>query len=199
MGGYGLIRVDFLRDAVSRTDQSVLEQVFAAELEEHCALLDRREVARGNRRGDLELLNFFATPDFDDPLCLDNIDRIFEAFRFFVKGFRLNGIWQENATPQAALVLERAGYSLVRRVEIRPGQAANLLHLSREAALETPGSFLSAVMQSPEPRLGLTPAEQALVECALLDRSDRDICKLLDVGGSGQETLAFGLHQGGRL
>jgi hypothetical protein len=174
MGGYGFIHPAFLVEALRNPTQGVLEQAFAAELELRPAWLNQREVAQANRLGTLEAVSFFATPDFDDPNCSVLIGMIFDAFPFFLKGFQFRAIWQENVSSRAAEALVHAGYTRYRQVEKKSGDPITLLRASAQYGAPL-GSFMASVVTSPPTRFQFTRAEQKLLECALLDFSDREV------------------------
>jgi hypothetical protein len=180
MGGFGFLQPEFLRAALRNPTQGILEQAFAAELDLRPAWLNQREIADGNRLGALEALTFFATPNFDDPNCALEIGMIFDAFTFFVKAFHFRAIWQENSTPQATEALVNSGYTVFREVATESGGTITLLRASSEP---TPplGSFLASVIVSRRARFGFSRAEQKLLECALLDFSDREAMEHLAV------------------
>jgi hypothetical protein len=181
IGGFGFVNPGFLQIALAHPAKTVLEQVFAAELEGRPALLNQREVARANRRAELEILNFSAIPNFDNPNCVLEISMVVDAFQFFVRGFQLRGIWQENAVPQAAEALVTMGYQRFREVRTESGRTATLLHVSRDASLRAVGSWLGSLMVSPPPRFRFTRVEQRLLECALLDVSDRELADYFQI------------------
>lgn len=184
MGGFGFLRPEFLQAALRNPSQGVLQQAFAAELDFRPAWLNQREIAEGNRLGTLEALAFFATPNFDDPNCTLEIGMIYDAFTFFVKGFHFRAIWQENSTPQATKALVNGGYTVFREVATESGGTITLL-----CALSEPtpplGSFMASVIVSPRARFGFSRAEQKLLECALLDFSDREAMEHLAVSADG--------------
>jgi hypothetical protein len=180
MGGFGFLRPEVLRAALRDSTRSVLERAFAAELDLRPAWLNQREIAGANRLGTLEALTFFATPNFDDPNCALEIGMIFDAFAFFVKGFHFRAIWQENSTPRATESLVNSGYTVFRKVATESGATITLLRALSEP---TPplGSFMASIIVSPRARFGFSRAEQKLLECALLDFSDRDAMEHLGV------------------
>jgi hypothetical protein len=103
---------------------------------------------------------------------------VYDAWQFFVKGFALNGIWQENASPRHDATLSAAGYRVVRKFQRHASDVVTLLHTSRADA---EGSLVRSVMTCPAPVFGFSRAEQRLIECALLDQTDQEIADRLDV------------------
>lgn len=178
MGGYGFIHPEFLGETLRNPTEGVLEQAFAAELVLRPAWLNQREVAQANRLGTLEALAFFATPDFDDPNCSALIGMIFDAFPFFLKGFQFRAIWQENVSSRASEALLNAGYARYRQVENTSGDSITLLRASAQSGSPL-GSFMASVVSSPPARFRFSRAEQKLLECALLDFSDREVMEYL--------------------
>src|SRR6185369_11435536 len=98
-----------------------------------------------------------------------------------VKGFELNGVWQENASPRHEATLVSAGYRVVRKFE-RPSRAVvTLLHASRIDGEGKSGSLIDSVMTCPPPVFGFSRGEQRLLECALLDQTDQEAASILNV------------------
>lgn len=181
LGGFALLNAHFLRIALTHSRMSILEQALLSEWHHQPALLNRREVAVANRHGTLDMLCFFATPDFDEPMCVDAISLTYEAWRFFLRGYQLQKIWREYTTPSASATLDAVGFRHVRTVAAESNQSAVLSCINRSAAFETPGLTLASVMTSPRPIFQLSTPEQILLEHALLDLSDREIAQQLRI------------------
>jgi hypothetical protein len=178
MGGCGFLPRGFIERAQRVEGRSVLEQALDAEWRSTPTFLGRRQVVQGNRGGDLEMINFFATPPDDGPALSYVVSVVYDAWQFFVKGFELHGIWQENASPRHDATLTAAGYRLVRKFERHTTDVVTLFHTSRTDAQ---GSLIASVMTSPPPVFGFSRAEQRLLECALLDQTDQEIAEVLQV------------------
>lgn len=181
MGGFGFLRREFIEHAQGVEGRSVLEQAFEAESRSTPTFLGRRLIVHGNQARDLEMINFMASPPNDGAERQHLVSAIYDAWQFFVKGFELNGIWQENASPGHDTTLVSAGYRLVRRFERETADVVTLFHASRSDGAATAGSLIGSVMTSPAPVFGFSRAEQRLLECALLDCTDQEAATLLDV------------------
>jgi hypothetical protein len=177
MGGFGFLPRGFIERAQRVECRSVLEQAFEAEWRSTPTFLGRRQVVQGNRGRDLEMINFFATPPDDGPALSHLVSVVYDAWQFFVKGFELNGIWQENASPRHDATLSAAGYRLARKFE-RNTDVVTLFHTSKTDAQ---GSLVGSVMSSPPPVFGFSRGEQRLLECALLDQTDQEVAEVLQV------------------
>jgi hypothetical protein len=178
MGGFGFLPRGFIDRAQRVEGASVLEQAFDAELRSTPTFLGRRHVVAGNRARDLEMINFFASPPDDGPASQHLVSAVYDAWQFFVKGFELNGIWQENASPRHDATLSSAGYRLARKFERNATDIVTLFHTSRT---DGEGSLIGSVMTSPAPVFGFSRAEQRLLECALLDQTDQEVAEVLHV------------------
>jgi DNA-binding CsgD family transcriptional regulator len=178
MGGFGFLPRGFIERAQRVQCCSILEQAFDAEGRSTPVFLGRRQVAEGNRARDLEMINFFASPPDDGPDFQHLVSAVYDAWQFFVKGFELNGIWQENASPRHDATLSSAGYRVARKFERNTTDVVTLFHTSRT---DGEGSLIGSVMTSPTPVFGFTRAEQRLLECALLDQTDQEVADVLQV------------------
>ena len=178
VGGSAFLDERFLRDALGRTGESVLERALVSEGRHRAAFLDVRQIASANRRADLSLAPFFGVP-FE--LRPDELGIATEAFTFFHKGYQLRAIWSESADRGQAELYGQIGLRLHREHTSDDGKPVWLFHTTREEALKTPASWPASVMLSPLPRFGFTRAQQNLLELALLDQSDREIAERLEV------------------
>jgi hypothetical protein len=178
MGGFGFLPRGFIERAQRVECSSVLEQAFDSECRLTPVFLGRRQVLEGNRARDLEMINFFASPPDEGPAVQHLVSAVYDAWQFFVKGYDLNGIWQENASPRHDGTLSAAGYRVVRKFERNTTDVVTLFHTSRT---DGEGSLIGSVMTSPPPVFGFSRAEQRLLECALLDQTDQEAAEILQV------------------
>lgn len=178
MGGFGFLPRGFIERAQRVECHSVLEQAFDAEWRSIPTFLGRRQVVQGNRARDLEMINFFASPPDDGAAVQHLVSAVYDAWQFFVKGFELNGVWQENASPRHEATLSSAGYGLARKFERNTTDVVTLFHTART---DREGSLVRSVMTSPTPVFGFSRAEQRLLECALLDQTDQEVAEVLQV------------------
>jgi hypothetical protein len=181
MGGFGFLRREFIEHAKKAEGRSVLEQAFHAEAQSTPTFLGRRQIVQGNRARDLEMVNFMASPPDDGSDLQHLVSAVYDAWQFFVKGFELNGVWQENASPGHDATLLAAGYRVVRKFERDTAEVVTLFHASRIDVGGRAISLVGSVMTSPLPVFGFSRAEQRLLECVLLDHTDREAASLLQV------------------
>jgi hypothetical protein len=127
------------------------------------------------------MVNFLASPPDDCSDLQHLVSAVYDAWQFFVKGYELNGVWQENASPRHDATLLSAGYRLARRFERDTSEVVTLFHASRIDEDSSVGSLVASVMTSPFPVFGFSRSEQQLLECALLDRTDQEAATLLQV------------------
>ena len=181
IGGFGFLARTFIDQALSVEGKSLLEQAFDAEARSTPAFLGRRQIVVGNRRRDLEMVNFMAAPPKDGADRVLWVSAVYDAWQFFVKGFQLNGVWQENMSLHLDEPLLSAGYRIVRRVHRSTSEVVTLFHTSRSDGGGMMGSLIASVMTSPFPVFEFTHSEQRLLECALLDNTDQEIADILHV------------------
>lgn len=181
LGGFGFLRRDFIDRAQRVEGRSVLEQAFDVESRLTPTFLGRRQTVHGNHARDLEMVNFLSSPPDEGADLPHLLSAIYDAWQFFVKGFELNGIWQENASPQHEARLVSAGYRLARQFTRDTADVVTLFHAARAGEQDAGGSLIASVMSSPSPVFGFSRAEQRLLECALLDQTDQEAAILLQV------------------
>jgi hypothetical protein len=176
MGGSGFLHPDFLEAALAGLG-GLMDAAFTAESEGRPAFLNRKQVAEANRAADLRLMNIFGTPgsaDVNDPVSLEILGVIAEAWTFYHRGFALHEIWTERATPFMIETVSRIGLRVYRERTLPNGAPSKLFVITRDEALKSAPTWPGSAMISPRPRFGLTAAEQQLLELALLDHSDRE-------------------------
>jgi hypothetical protein len=181
MGGFGFLCREFVEHARTVEGRSVLEQAFDAESQSTATFLGRRQIAQGNRARDLEMINFMASPPDDGSDLHHLTSAVYDGWQFFVKGFELNGIWQENASPRHDGTLLSAGYKLARKFVRDTAEVVTLFHAPRMDGENNVVSLVRSVMTSPAPVFGFSRAEQQLLECALLDQTDQEAAHVLQV------------------
>jgi hypothetical protein len=71
-------------------------------------------------------------------------------------------------------VTSRIGLRVYRKRTLSNGAPSKLFVITREEALKSTPYWPGSAMIGLRPRFGFTPAEQKLLELALLDHSDRD-------------------------
>ena len=181
MGGFGFLGRTFIEGALAVEGRPLLDQAFDAESRSTPTFLGRQQIIRGNRDRDLEMVNFMASPPKEGADRVLWVSAVYDAWQFFVKGFQLNGVWQENASPHLDEPLLSAGYRVMRRFQRSTSEVVTLFHTSRSDGGGMMGSLIASVMTSPFPVFGFTHSEQRLLECALLDNTDQEIADILRV------------------
>ncbi len=181
MGASGFLHPDFLEAALA-SPGGLTDAAFTAESAGRQAFLNRKQVAEANRAADLRLMNIFGTPrsaDLNDPVALEILGAISEAWTFYHRGFALREVWTERATPFMIEAVSRMGLRVYRERTLPSGAASKLFVFTREEAVKSLPTWPGSAMISPRPRFGFTPAEQQLLELSLLDHSDRDAAAAL--------------------
>lgn len=146
-------------------------------------LLSQRELRIANTSGDLALVHLAGCPESADftQARAEEVHRL--ANQFFVQvhsGYRIAQFWQENHAPEAAIFLAAVGMTKTWEVPVKSG-FATLYRFTRDEAMVAPNSPLAYLMRYPEPRLGFSPAQQRLLELALLDHSDATAAEQLGI------------------
>lgn len=137
--------------------------------------LSPKQVAQANRLGELALVHLGGCPDEKDFSQARGFEVHRMAFSFFMTvhaGYKIQEFWQENLLPEASLHAESMGMREVEQSRLAKGGTARLFCFSQADALAKPGAQLAYLMKYPAPVLGFTPAQQRLLELALLDYSD---------------------------
>ena len=181
-GGSGFLQPDFFQSAFA-AGEGLVNAAFDCESRGRAAFLNRKQIADGNRREDLRLLNFFGIPkvDLEQPETLEILGVITEGWTFFHKGFGLRELWNEVAEPFKVKVLLRLGAKIQQTRTLASGMSGVLFCITREMALESTPAWPGSAMLSGRPRFGFKWREQQLLELALLDHSDRDAASHLQV------------------
>jgi len=87
MGGFGFLGRSFIEHALTVEGRPLLEQAFDAESRSTPTFLGRRQIIRGNRDRDLEMVNFMASPPKEGADRVLWVSAVYDAWQFFVKGF----------------------------------------------------------------------------------------------------------------
>jgi hypothetical protein len=161
-------------------------------------LLSPKQVAEANGRGELALVHFGGCPEVKDFTQERGFEVHRMAFSFFMTvhaGYRIGEFWQENLAPEASLHAESMGMSLVQETELGLGQQAKLFCFRHSDAVAKPGAQLAYLMKYPPGKLGFTPAQQRLLELALLDYSDAAAAEELGVSAEAVRKRWRAIHQ----
>lgn len=155
-------------------------------------ILTQNQIAAANTDGGLTLLPLhFATSSLDvsDPIVLRTLTAAQELFRLMHAGYRVKRILKEVVDINLALFMESTGMRLFSDFretsaasqigELDPRQRPYLLAVDH-ADLPL-GSAMGMMFVTGDVRFRFSPAEQKLLQCALLQESDEDIAAALDL------------------
>ena len=169
---------------LSHPTASAVSEALRLELDCGGAFLNRRQVAASNRQADLVLLNFLGESRQlanagNSPRAATSMAT--STWNFFHAGFSLREILTETADPVEAGLLSSVPLRLVRQRPSCSGQLTWLFQVTRDDALANPIGWPHILMM-PAPRaFSFTKHQQQVLELALLDVSDRDVCVELDI------------------
>jgi hypothetical protein len=167
-------------------------QVYERVLGGDSPVLTDREIRLANTGAGLHLvmLHFaLRNPDLDDPQVQQLMVAVNAAFFFFYGGYRLRSAMQEVYGRQAAEYMQAGGFHIVTDFagsfegSKAPDERLHpyLLLLRKEQVQPSVVNPLSFLFYPVPPRIHFTPAEQKVLELALLNQSDQDICDDLGV------------------
>jgi DNA-binding NarL/FixJ family response regulator len=190
------VRDELIQRYLTDPQPALVGSVLAAILDDGRPLLTLDEVRQGNAAGGLNLVVFsmpLGNRAWDDPLVAELRQLAPQAFVRFYGGYRLKAIYYEVFTDEVAAYLQAGGYRLLHDFSslagtgmLGPEARPRMLRLT--AAELPPGamSMASQMFSPPQPRLGLTPAEQRIALQALDGASDRALAESL---GLSAETV----------
>jgi hypothetical protein len=185
LGGSAFLNPLLYERIVRHPTESVVATSLCLQYHGGQALLNRREVAEANRRGDLILLNFFGTLGglINGSATLhDAALRSTTAWTFFHAGFNYREILTESADAVQARLYAQAPMPLARHRLSLSGQPTWLFRITRDDALGNPAAWpLFTMVQATPPRFHFTKQQQQELELALLDFSDRDVMRELNL------------------
>jgi hypothetical protein len=183
LGGSAFLNPRVRDAALHQQASSLMAVLFRVHGEGGYPFLNRRQVAEGNRRGDLCLLNMFGSPhglvDAGGTMQ-EAATKATAAWRFFHDGFDLGTILLETANATQAAFFRNMPAELVWQRTSVTGQRMWLFRIDRGKLGRMPlNPFVS--MTRTAPRFHFSPSQQRVLELALLDFSDREIVAALDV------------------
>jgi hypothetical protein len=170
------------------------------------ALLDDREVAQHNGRGDSVLLIMHFTlqrgsADFSDPYAQKVIALANDGFRAFHDGYHWRTMVYENAAATTAFAVQ-SGFHPVRFADeatlegLPPDRRPALFMLTREQARRTmPGTPARNAFEWQPPRFRFNAAQRRLLRNALFDESDEALMALQGVSTHGLKKLWRGIYE----
>jgi hypothetical protein len=195
--GFGLsvfVSAAFADELAARPRPNVAARLYQRLEAGERLLLTPEELAQANAGSGLNVvslhpgLKFY---DFSHPRTIEAL-RVFSAgFHFFHSGYRLNSVAGEVFGADAAAYMSAGGF---RRVPYAPPEPEERLPASHDE--DAPGFYLmrrdwgagagainplSQMFDPPAPRLGYSPAEQRLLERAMLNESYGAIAQSLGV------------------
>jgi hypothetical protein len=183
IGASVFVRDDFVNAYLDAPSRGLSELIYEHVLGGKSPVLPAPEIRLANSREGLNLvmLHFaLRNPDLANPHTQELMFAVNSAFFFFYGGYRLKTAMQEVYGKQAADYMQAGGFHV--RADFGDGpSSAHLLLLRREEvqpAVVNPLSFLFYPMN---PRIHFSPAEQRVLELALLNESDAAIASACGV------------------
>jgi hypothetical protein len=180
IGWFGLstfVHPDAVRRALDEPSVPFRESLCQAALAGQRVFLGPEEIAQGNRSRTLALTILVCRP-YTNVLPQSESAVLFrlayDSFCFVHAGFGLSAVWQEVGDPERTRALENMGLVRYRESTGSNGLEQALLTYTPERAVAHPSYAMSLIFNSHPPRFGFSPAQQSLLEAALLDVSDRD-------------------------
>ncbi len=169
---------------VGNPAESTVSIALRLQIQRGTAFLNRRQVAEANRRGELILLNFFGalTELLNAGFALHQAAmHASTTWTFFHSGFAFREIYTETADRNVANLLDGTGMRKLRERSASTGEPTWLYQVTRDDALKEPAMWPFWAMLPAEPKFGFTRQQQAVLERALLDHSDREIMQELEL------------------
>jgi len=169
------------------------------------ALLDDREIAQQNGRGEPVLLIMHFTlqrgADFNDPYAQKVIALANDGFRAFHDGYQWHTMVYENSASTTAFAIQ-SGFQPVRFADedtlegLHPERRPALFMLTREQARRTmPGTPARNAFEWQPPRFRFNAAQRRLLRNALFDESDEALMALQGVSTHGLKKLWRGIYE----
>jgi hypothetical protein len=169
------------------------------------ALLDDREIAQRNGRGELVLLILHFTvrgvSDFSDPYAQKVIAMANDAFRAFHDGYQWRTMVYENGALTTAFAIQ-SGFHPTRFADedtlegLPPERRPALFVLTLEQARRTmPGTPARNAFEWQPPRFRFNAAQRRLLTNALFDENDESLMALLGVSTHGLKKLWRGVYE----
>jgi hypothetical protein len=182
------------------------QRAYHALTEGGVALLDDREIARQNARGELVLLVLHFTlqrgnADFTDPYAQKVIALANDGFRAFHDGYQWRTMVFENSAATTAVAVQ-SGFHPTRFADedtldgLPLAQRPALFVLTREQARRTmPGSPARNAFEWQPPHFRFNAAQRRLLTNALFDENDEALMALLGVSTHGLKKLWRGIYE----
>jgi hypothetical protein len=189
----GFVRDDFLQEYLADPYPGVAAEIYERVLDGRSPLLSEAEIRAANSgRGlNLVMLHFaMRNPDLSEVRVQQAMVAVNASFFFFYGGYRLRSAMQEVYGLQAAKYMEAGGFRIASDFA---GSSADdvpatsreqppfLLLLRKEEVQPSVVNPLSFLFYPVPPRIHFSPAEQKLLERALLNQSDLEISQDLGV------------------
>lgn len=181
LAGCSFVHPDSLAEALDSPEYGLLNALFKMALAGRCPFLAPKQIARANADGTLVAVDFLGVPDLaTEPRLQKEADaavfRTINAARhFYMSGYRVTEIWQEYSNTMARNFLQAAGFGIVRERPSGQDEPITLYRFRPKEALDSLGSAAALMSWTASPRLGLSLAEQELLELALLGYEDPEI------------------------
>jgi hypothetical protein len=192
-------------DLLGTPSAHLAQRAYRDLIDGRAALLDDREVAQQNGRGEPVLLILHFTlqrgADFSDPYAQKVIALANDGFRAFHDGYQWRTMVYENSASTTAFAVQ-SGFHPVRfadepRLEgLSPERRPALFMLTREQARRTmPGTPARNAFEWQPPRFRFNAAQRRLLRNALFDESDEALMALQGVSTHGLKKLWRGIYE----
>jgi hypothetical protein len=183
------VQPHMIRSALNEGTTPFREFLFRSALDGRSTFLESADIACANTARSLALTILLCRPDTSD-LTQSEAALLFrmayDSFCFAHAGFGLSAVWQEVGGAEQARTLENMGLVACRKVDSGHGTEQILLGYTPDRATAHPSFAMSLIFNSLPSRFGFSPAQQDLLEAALLDVSDREFA---DQNGLTQDAV----------
>jgi hypothetical protein len=192
IGASAFVNDNFVRAYLADPYPNLSAEIYERILEGQSPLLSEREIGVANSGDGLNLvmLHFaLRNPNLDDAKTQQVMVAVNAAFFFFYGGYRLKLALQEVYGRQAAEYMKAGGFHIVSDFNATVNGHTDhsrdvhpyLLLLRKDQVQPSVVNPLSFLFYPVAPHIHFSPAEQKLLELALLNKSDLEISKDLGV------------------
>ena len=192
--GFGMslfVTDEFAREALTTLPPFLVVQAVDRWKRKKIFFLDRKSVARHNSEKELKLMvvNYGVERQKSIELELPIREKMLQSLVFFHGGYQVTEIFQEGYGPQEKeLIISNLGFHLRREYDEFAGKTPLvrtiqpfLYGVTREEAINSPGLGALPFFLCPNPRFGFSLGEQDVLEMSLLEGTDEDIARAMDL------------------
>ena len=190
------ITPEFAATVAADPQPYLANQVYRRELTGDSVILAHAAVGRANAGRGVDVLGIdygLERVNWTDLAGLRLLPLVPESLREFVGGYRINSLHRELFGREIHLLARTGGWRLRSAYRGKPTMSAGaapsagraaLFGLTRDEALQRPGTLASLHFLYQEPRFRFTPAQQALLSRALRGQSDTEAAGALGISPS---------------